>query len=181
MTTVREVMTASAAAIDGGTTMAEAAARMAEHRVGALPIIDRDGQACGMLTGRDIVLTYSAGGSDPYLITAVRCAEGPPAAIDEGARVEHAAEVMANNRVGRLLVYSGDVVVGTVCRVDLAVGMRADEFGMVMRQRLTEPEGLCPELVLDAEPVGARPFFTHFGNRVASVSPDRQHAAASTR
>lgn len=61
--------------------------------------------------------------------------------VDADASLADAAALMAGHRVGRLLVCSGDEVVGIVCRVDLAVGMEAGKFGQIMQRLFTEPEG----------------------------------------
>jgi acetoin utilization protein AcuB len=54
---IRDVMVREVVTIDASATVVEAAQRMAEANVGVLPVID-DGELCGVVTDRDLVVTH---------------------------------------------------------------------------------------------------------------------------
>jgi CBS domain-containing protein len=120
MVLVRDVMRRGVAAIDPDATVAEAARRMAEQRVGALPVCDQD-VLVGMVTDRDITVRTTAVGYDPE-VAHVRDAMTPTVVFclaDDD--VETAASRMADQGVRRLAVLDGDKrLVGVVSVDDLA-------------------------------------------------------------
>jgi CBS domain-containing protein len=61
---VREVMTNHAEWIEPTLSVAEAARKMRDHKIGCLPVGDND-RLVGMLTDRDIVCRAIAAGADP--------------------------------------------------------------------------------------------------------------------
>ena len=65
MTTAREVMTGDASCVGTEDTLADAARRMRDLDVGALPICGDDNRLKGMITDRDIVVKCVADGGDP--------------------------------------------------------------------------------------------------------------------
>jgi CBS domain-containing protein len=64
MATAREIMTADVRCVRAGETVLDAANRLAELGVGALPICGADNRLKGMLTDRDIVVKVLAAGKD---------------------------------------------------------------------------------------------------------------------
>ena len=56
MTTAREIMTPGVECVSVGETLVDAARRMRDLDVGALPICGEDDRLAGMLTDRDIVM-----------------------------------------------------------------------------------------------------------------------------
>ena len=67
---VHEVMTPHAEWIAPSLTLAEAARKMRDHKIGCLPVGEND-RLVGMLTDRDIVCRAVAVGSDPKTTKAV--------------------------------------------------------------------------------------------------------------
>ena len=65
MTTAREIMTGDATCVSSDETLVEAARKMADLQVGALPICGEDNRLAGLLTDRDIVVRCIAGGVTP--------------------------------------------------------------------------------------------------------------------
>jgi len=61
---VREGMSTVVLTVGPGHTLREAAAAMAERRVGAAVVLDPDGMGPGIITERDVLLSV-AGGQDP--------------------------------------------------------------------------------------------------------------------
>ena len=65
MTTARDIMTKGAECAQITETLADAARKMRDLDVGALPICGEDNRLKGMITDRDIVVKAIADGKDP--------------------------------------------------------------------------------------------------------------------
>src|SRR5919199_4131385 len=76
--TAREIMSGGVDCIGENETVAEAARKMAQLGVGALPICGEDDRLKGMLTDRDIVVKVIAEGKDPNSCRAGELAQGKP-------------------------------------------------------------------------------------------------------
>lgn len=119
MATARDIMTGSAECARSTDTLADAARKMQDLDVGALPICGDDERLAGMLTDRDIALACAAEGRDPA--TPVQeLATGRPVTIGADDPVEEALETMIKHGVRRLPVIDGDRLVGIVSQADIA-------------------------------------------------------------
>src|SRR3954469_9222110 len=105
--TAREVMTGGAECIAENDTIADAARRLAELDVGALPICGSDNRLKGMLTDRDIVVKVVAQGKDVNSTMAGEVGEGKPVTIGADDSVSEALHTMAEHKVRRLPVIDG--------------------------------------------------------------------------
>ena len=117
---VREVLTRDVERIPPETSSREAATKMKEMDVGALPVYEGD-RLIGMVTDRDIVVRGVAEGRDPK--TAVRdvMSEGVVYCFDD-QDIREVAQVMKEHQVRRLIVLNRDKrLVGIVSLGDLAV------------------------------------------------------------
>jgi CBS domain-containing protein len=123
MTTAREIMTPGAEFIDSGTTVLEAAKKLAQDEFGALPICDGE-RLQGMITDRDIVVKVLAAGKDPASTKVIDLTKDQGELVTIGADdpVEEAARTMADHQVRRLPVIDGTKLVGMVSQADLARG-----------------------------------------------------------
>lgn len=121
----RDVMTADVERIPPTATLQEAAMRMQELNVGALPVCDKD-RLVGMVTDRDIALRSVARGQDPRQDT-VRDVMTPQIIYCfDDQNVEEVAAQMRDHQVRRLPVLNREKrLVGIVSLGDLA--MEADE------------------------------------------------------
>ena len=70
MPTIREIMTADAVCVGENETLADAARKMRELDVGALPVCGEDNRLKGMVTDRDIVVRCIADDGDPRTVRA---------------------------------------------------------------------------------------------------------------
>ena len=70
MTTAREIMTPDATFCPDDTTAADAARKMADDGIGALPVCDADGRLAGVVTDRDLAVKIVAEGRDPETTSA---------------------------------------------------------------------------------------------------------------
>ena len=76
MTTARDIMTGGVECAQTDDTLVDAARKMRDLGVGALPICGEDDRLHGMVTDRDIVVHCVAEGSDP---SATRSSRSPRA------------------------------------------------------------------------------------------------------
>ena len=127
--TAREVMTGGAECIGENDTILDAARRLAELDVGALPICGEDNRLKGMLTDRDIAVKVLAKGKDPAATTAGELGEGKPVTIGADDSVEEALRTMADHKVRRLPVIDGHDLIGIVSQADLARNVDEDKVG----------------------------------------------------
>jgi len=127
--TAREVMTGGAECIGENDTILDAARRLAELNVGAMPICGEDDRLKGMLSDRDIVIKVLAKGKDPGSTRAGELAEGKPVTIGADDSVEEALHTMAEHKVRRLPVIDGHDLIGIVSQADLARNVDEEDVG----------------------------------------------------
>jgi CBS domain-containing protein len=122
-------MTSDAECIGENDTVLDAARRLAQLNVGAMPICGEDKRLKGMLTDRDIVVKVLARGKDPAKTKAGELGEGKPVTIGADDPVEEALRTMAAHKVRRLPVIDGHDLVGIVSQADIAVNLPEDQVG----------------------------------------------------
>jgi CBS domain-containing protein len=127
--TARDVMTGGPECIGEDDTIVDAAKRLAELDVGAMPICGNDNRLKGMLTDRDIVVKVIAQGKDPSSTKAGELAEGKPVTIGADDSVKEALKTMADHKVRRLPVIDGHDLVGIVSQADLARNVDEEQVG----------------------------------------------------
>ena len=127
--TAREVMTGAAECIGEQDTILDAAKRLAELDVGAMPICGEDNRLKGMLSDRDIVVKVLAQGKDPASTRAGELGEGKPVTIGADDSVEEALHTMAEHKVRRLPVIDGHELIGIVSQADLAKNVDEEKVG----------------------------------------------------
>ena len=120
MTTARELMTAGAECVGENETLVDAARKMRDLDVGALPICGEDDRLKGVLTDRDIVVKCLADGGDPKTTTAGTYGQGKPVTIGADDSAEEALKTMAKHQVRRLPVIDGHRLVGMLAQADVA-------------------------------------------------------------
>ena len=117
---VKEIMSRSVDLVDPNTTVRDAAIKMRDDDVGALPVGEND-RLVGMITDRDIVIRAVAENKAPPQ-TPVRdvMSEGICYCFEDDA-VDAAARIMADRQVRRLPVLNRDKrLVGIVAMADIA-------------------------------------------------------------
>jgi CBS domain-containing protein len=127
--TARDVMTGDAECIGENDTLLDAARRLAELDVGAMPICGEDNRLKGMLTDRDIVVKALAQGKDPGSTRAGALAEGKPVTIGADDSVDEALQTMTDHKVRRLPVIDGHDLIGVVSQADLARNIEEEKVG----------------------------------------------------
>lgn len=129
MTTAREIMTPGAECIGENQSLEEAARKMRDLDVGALPICGENNRLQGVLTDRDIVVRCLAVGTDPRAVKAGQLAQGKPVTIGADDSVEAAVDTMQAHQVRRLPVIDGHDLVGMISQADIARHLPEDRVG----------------------------------------------------
>ncbi len=128
--TARDVMSGGAECIGDADTVADAARRLAELDVGAMPICGEDDRLKGMLTDRDIVVKVSAAGKDPGSTKAGDIADqSEVVTIGADDSVDEALRTMTDHKVRRLPVIDGHRLIGVVSQADLAKEIDSEKVG----------------------------------------------------
>ena len=129
MKTAREIMTGDATCVAAADSLVEAAKKMRELGVGALPICGEDDRLKGILTDRDIVIRCIAEDGDPKSTTAGDLAEGKPVTIGADDSVAEALRTMTEHAVRRLPVIDGHELIGMVSQADIAKNLPEENVG----------------------------------------------------
>jgi CBS domain-containing protein len=129
MKTAREIMTPGAQCASENDSLVDAARKLRDLDVGALPICGEDNRLKGMVTDRDIVVKVIADGKDPSSIKVSELAEGKPVTIGADDSVDEALRTMMAHGVRRLPVIDGHDLVGIVTQADVARNLPADKIG----------------------------------------------------
>jgi CBS domain-containing protein len=122
-------MHTGATCIQENETLEDAAHRMKELDVGALPICGEDDRLHGIITDRDIVVKCLAKGKDPRIMTAGQLEQGKPVTIDADADSERVLEVMEEHRIRRVPVIENHRLVGMISEADLARRLPEEQVG----------------------------------------------------
>lgn len=127
---VKEIMSEAVDLVDPGASVQDAAKRMRDDNVGALPVGEND-RLVGMVTDRDIVMRAVADGHDISGKTVRDVMSAHVMCCFEEDSLERASEIMAEHQIRRLPVLSankrltGMLALADVARSDAAVAGRA--------------------------------------------------------
>jgi len=133
MTTARDLMTTNTTCAHTDDTLADAAAAMRRHDVGALPVCGDDDRLHGMVTDRDIVVKCVADGGDPRVMRVSSLCDGTLVTVGVDASVDEVVRTMTEHRVRRLPVLDGERLVGVVCQADVAAHLPPEKVGRLVR------------------------------------------------
>jgi CBS domain-containing protein len=129
MATARDIMTGDPTCASISDSLADAARKMRDLDVGALPICGDDNRLKGMITDRDIVVNCIAEGGDPKEATVADFAGGKPVTIGADDSVEEALRTMSSHGVRRLPVIDGHDLIGIVSQADVAKNLPEESIG----------------------------------------------------
>ena len=132
MTTARDIMSAGAERAKTTDTLADAAKKMRELRLGALPICGDDNKLHGMITDRDIVVDCVASDGDPRAATVLAYCSGETVTIGADDSIEATLQTMIDNGIRRLPVIDGHELVGIVTQADVAKNLPDDLVGKLV-------------------------------------------------
>lgn len=138
MTKARDIMTKDPHCVRSSEAVLDAARRMADLSVGALPICGEDNRLKGMLTDRDIVVQVLAAGKDPRAIQAGDLAQGEAVTIGADDEAAEILRTMSEHKVRRLPVIDGHDLVGIVAQADVARALEDPEVGDLLQALSTD-------------------------------------------
>jgi CBS domain-containing protein len=127
----RDIMSDDCTCIGENDTVLDAAKRLAELDVGAMPICGEDDRLKGMITDRDIVVKVLAQGKDPASTKAGEVGAGDGKTITIGAddSIEQTLRTMIEHKVRRLPVIDGKRLVGIISQADVATNLDEERVG----------------------------------------------------
>jgi len=133
MTNAREIMSGNAECVGENETLVDAARKMRDLDVGALPVCGQDNRLKGMVTDRDIVVKVIAEGGDPASTTAGTLCEGQIVTIGADDPIEEVLRTMKQYKVRRLPVIDGHDLVGVVSQADVAKNVPQEKVGELLK------------------------------------------------
>jgi CBS domain-containing protein len=127
----RDVMSEDCTCIGERDSVLDAASKLRDLDVGALPICGEDDRLKGMLTDRDIVVKVLAAGKDPGATQVGELGQGDGKTVTIGAddSIEEALRTMASHQVRRLPVIDGNRLVGVISQADIARNYDEEKVG----------------------------------------------------
>jgi len=133
-----DIMTTSVEIIPPDCLLQEAARKMGELDVGALPICDGD-KIQGIVTDRDIVIRAIGKGMDVSQTPVIKIISSPIVYVFEDATPEEAVRLMEVKQIRRLVVLNHDKkLVGIVTLGDIAVKTSEMLAGEAL-EKISEP------------------------------------------
>ncbi len=136
---VKEVMTRGVECVTPDTTLQEAATRMKEFNIGALPVCEND-RLVGIVTDRDVTVRSTSDGRDPWTDRVRDAMTSGIIYCFEDDDTTEAARLMEGKQVRRLAVLDrAKRLVGIVSLGDLAVKMGNEHLSNEALERVSEP------------------------------------------
>lgn len=132
MTTVGERMSRDVSAVGPDSTLVEAAQQIRISGVGAVPVLDRDGECVGILTERDIVVRLLAEECEPRAALVRDVATMDPVTCLPEEDIAAALERMREGEVQHLPVCEDGAVVGVLSLADVVFRRPDEERGTVV-------------------------------------------------
>jgi CBS domain-containing protein len=138
---VRDVMSREVELINPDMDIRDAASRMREADIGALPVGERD-RLVGMLTDRDIATRAVADGKGPGSTTVRQVMSRGVRYCFDDSPLDDACRVMEEHQVRRLPVVNRDKrLVGVVSLADVARRGNGDGLAEEALREISEPTG----------------------------------------
>lgn len=138
MTTARDIMTEGAECVGAQESVLDAARKMTQLGVGALPICGTDDKLKGVLTDRDIVVKVLGAGKDPATVHAGELAQKEAVTIGADDDAEEILRTMGAHKVRRLPVIDGHRLVGMVALADVARSLPDRQVGDLLHALSTD-------------------------------------------
>ena len=120
--------------IESGASVREAVAKLAENRIGAVPVM-RDDEVVGILSERDILYCLAREGGAVLDMPVDKAMTAPPLTVTRDVPILSALSQMSAKRIRHLPVVEGAILVGIVSIGDLVAWRiaRIEEEAEAMR------------------------------------------------
>ncbi|MFF8374316.1 CBS domain-containing protein [Streptomyces lydicus] len=138
MPVARDIMTPSAECIGAEDSVLDAARKLTDLGVGALPICGTDDKLKGVLTDRDITVKVLGKGRDPQQTKAGELAQGEAVTIGADDDADEIFATMSHHKVRRLPVIDGHRLVGMVALADVARALPDPQVGDLLEALSTD-------------------------------------------
>lgn len=141
MKSVKDIMSTDVSFCSPEDTVIEAAKRMKEINVGAIPICSSNRELLGMVTDRDIVIRAVADGTiDNVKVQQVMSNE--LISVEPGTPVQEASDLMAKHQIRRLPVVERGELTGIIALGDLALEDKSNEAAGRALEEISEHDEL---------------------------------------
>jgi CBS domain-containing protein len=137
MLSVETLMKRDLVSVDAQASVADAARRMREARVGAVLVLER-GRLAGIFSERDLATRVVAEGRSVDGTRVGEVASRPVVAVAAGASLRECAETLRGKGVRHLPVLSGDEPVGILSARDFFDAVASGLEGLIDRVRYDE-------------------------------------------
>ncbi|WP_327686191.1 CBS domain-containing protein [Streptomyces sp. NBC_00467] len=131
-------MTSGTECIGAEESVLDAAKKMKDLGVGALPICGTDNRLQGMLTDRHIVVKVLGAGKNPAEVKASELAQGEAVTIGADDDADEILRTMTQHKVRRLPVIDGHDLVGMVAEADVARALPDPKVGDLLEALSTD-------------------------------------------
>ncbi|MGW7066759.1 CBS domain-containing protein [Streptomyces sp. NPDC054855] len=131
-------MTGGAQCVQAHESALDAARRMKELQVGALPICGENNRLVGVVTDRDIVVKVVGQGLDPAEVETGTLAQGEAVTIGADDGADEIFATLSQHKVRRLPVIDGTDLVGMVALADAARALEAPDAGRLIEALSTD-------------------------------------------
>jgi len=138
---VSELMTSDAISVMPDDTAGFAAALMARHNIGALPVCTPAGALRGIVTDRDITLRCISNDCDPYQTCVREIMSRNISSVSPDADIREAARIMADKKVRRLPVVNEGKIEGMLSLGDIAKSRSSDIEASKALSDISMPDG----------------------------------------
>jgi CBS domain-containing protein len=139
-TTVREAMHEGCECIGENQSVLDAAKRMEQLDIGAMPICGQDDRLKGMITDRDIVVKVLAHDGDPATTMAGELAQVAMVFVRADASIDRALSLMEEHKVKRLPVLDESTrLCGMITEADIATHTPLERTGEMVGAIATAP------------------------------------------
>lgn len=118
--TINDIMTKNPRTLTSDSTVAEAASCMSDLDIGDILVTEKDGQLCGVVTDRDIVVRVLAEHKDPERAKVGDICSRDLITLKPSSSIEDAVRTMAGRSIRRIPVVKNGKPVGIVSLGDLA-------------------------------------------------------------
>lgn len=127
--TARDIMTPGNECVSTKDSAGDAARKMGELGVGALPICGPDNKIKGVVTDRDLIVKVVAQGRDLGAFPAGDLNQNEAVTIGADDSADEVLATMTHHHVRRLPVVDGDKLVGMISLADVARALPNPEVG----------------------------------------------------
>jgi signal-transduction protein with cAMP-binding, CBS, and nucleotidyltransferase domain len=117
---VRELMTPQPVLLQDSASAVDAARSMRDQNIGDV-IVVKNGEICGVVTDRDIVVRVIADGRDPASVTLGEICSSDVATVEADENIDTVEKMMREKAIRRVPVVEGGRPVGVISLGDLVM------------------------------------------------------------